>query len=215
VWPSRFKVKICGITSWRDAKLAIEAGADALGFNFYPPSPRYITPSRARAIIRRLPRRVRSIGVFVDEPTDKVKQVVRKVGIDLLQLHGDEPPEQVAACARLRPVIKAFHVRRGFRPAALASYCCAAAFLLDGFSSKLPGGMGRRFDWRVARRAKRYGRIILAGGLRPANIARAIREVRPAAVDICSGLEARPGRKDPARLRALREQLKGVRHLLR
>lgn len=217
-----FRVKICGITNWRDARLAIEGGADALGFNFYRPSPRYITPARARRIIARLPRGVAAVGVFVDEPLEKVKRIARQAGLDMVQLHGHEAPETVAAAARALPVIKAFRVGPNFRPGALRGYRRARALLLDGFSRRanrsghrLPGGMGRTFDWGVARRARRYGRIILSGGLKPGNVARAIRQARPAAVDVCSGVEARPGKKDPARLRKLLREIEPLRSKLR
>lgn len=207
-----FRVKICGITSWRDAKLAIAAGADALGFNFYPPSPRYLEPGEAARIIRRLPRGVIAVGVFVDTPNDAIAEMVRTSGVAMVQLHGRERPAQAAAVARLRPVIKAFRVRRGFQPSRLRRFPTAAAFLLDGYSRRLPGGTGTRFDWRIAARARRYGTIILSGGLTPENVATAIVQAHPAAVDVCSGVEARPGKKDPARLRALLHAIQTVRN---
>ncbi len=197
------RVKICGITSWTDAKLAVDTGADALGLNFYPPSRRCVTPAQAWEIIRRLPPFVEAVGVFVNWPFAVVDALVRALRLSAVQLHGDETPREVAEFAAARPVIKAFRVRSGFRPAALARYRPAAAFLLDGFRSGLPGGTGKRFDWRVARQARRFGRIILAGGLTPENIAEAVREVNPFAVDVCTGIESQPGRKDPARLREL------------
>jgi phosphoribosylanthranilate isomerase len=197
------RVKICGITSWADARDAIEAGADTLGFNFYRRSPRYIPPARARRILKRLPRGVRAVGVFVNEPPARVVRLARELGLDLAQLHGEESPEDVAALARAVPVIKAFRVRPGFRPARLKAYRGATAFLLDGFDPRRRGGTGRTFEWTLARRAKRYGRIYLAGGLRPENVAEAVRAARPYAIDLCSGVEARPGKKDPRRLREL------------
>ncbi|MCL6566344.1 MAG: phosphoribosylanthranilate isomerase [Acidobacteriia bacterium] len=206
-----FRVKICGITSWRDARLALEAGADALGFNFYPLSPRYLEPVAAARIIRRLPRGAAAVGVFVDTPTEQILHIVQTSGVTLVQLHGRENPAQVAALARHCPVIKAFRVRNGFRTARLLNFPAATAFLLDGFSRKLPGGTGTRFDWRIAARARRYGAIILSGGLTPENVAAAIAQVHPAAVDVCSGVEASPGKKDPARLRALLREIETVR----
>ena len=197
------KVKICGISNWADAKTALDAGASALGFNFYPPSPRYMPPLEAREIIRRVPRHASSVGVFVDEPVRRILQIGRAAGIGLIQLHGDEGPEIVR---KLRPrylVIKAFRVRRGFRVERLARYSAAAAFLLDGFRARVRGGTGRTFDWRIAREAKRYGPILLAGGITPENVERAILEVNPFGIDVASGIEARPGKKDPARIRAL------------
>lgn len=206
-----FRVKICGITNGRDARLALEAGADALGFNFYPPSPRYLEPDAAARIIRRLPRGVTTVGVFVDTATEQILHIVRTSGVIMVQLHGKENPAQVAALAQHWPVIKAFRVRRGFRTARLHNFPAATAFLLDGFSRKLPGGTGTRFDWRIAARARRYGTIILSGGLTPENVAAAIAQVHPAAVDVCSGVEASPGKKDPARLRALLREIETVR----
>ncbi len=197
------RVKICGITSWGDAKLAVDAGAHALGFNFYPRSPRSVTPAQAWAMIRRLPPYVEAAGVFVNWSFDAVDALARAVHLHSVQLHGDETPGDVAKLARARPVIKAFRVGKGFRPAALARYRAAAAFLLDGFNARLRGGTGQKFDWTVARKAQRYGQIILAGGLTPENVLEAITEVEPFAVDVCSGVESRPGRKDPELLRNL------------
>ncbi len=196
------RVKICGITNWPDARLAIDAGADALGFNFYPPSPRCVTPGQAWNIIRRLPPFVEAVGVFVNWSFASVEAVARAVRLSGVQLHGDESPSEVEAFAAARPVIKAFRVSPGFRPSALAQYRAAMAFLLDGFSTRLPGGTGNSFDWSLARHAAAYGRIILAGGLGPENVMDAIRETKLFAVDVCSGVEARPGKKDPQRLRA-------------
>ena len=204
------RVKICGITNWADAKCAIDAGADALGFNFYPPSPRCLTPAQAWGIIRRLPPFVEAVGVFVNWSSEAVEVMARALGLSAVQLHGHESPTVVAELAGARPVIKAFRVRRGFRPAVLARYPQAAAFLLDGFSATRPGGTGKQFDWRIARRAGRYGRIVLAGGLRPENVVQAIREVRPYAIDVCSGIEAKLGRKDPARLRELMREVESA-----
>lgn len=209
-----FRVKICGITNLTDARRAVRAGADALGFNFYLASPRYLTPAKAARIARQLPRGVAKVGIFVNEPANKVRRIARAVRLDFVQLHGDETPQTVAELARHVPVIKALRVRRGFRPATLKRYRRAQACLLDGFSTRLPGGTGTRFNWRIARRAKRHVRIVLSGGLRPENVARAIAQARPAAVDVCSGVEARPGKKDPAKLRALMQQIDKVRSRL-
>lgn len=207
------KVKICGITNWRDTKLAIDAGADLLGFNFYPPSPRFIPPSEARSIIRRVPSRVQAVGVFVNDSASDVADLGALIGLDSVQLHGEEPPELAAALSRLFPVLKAFRVRPGFRISALARYRAAArhgGFLLDRFSSRARGGTGRTFDWTLARRARRYGRIFLAGGLTPENAADAIHIARPFALDVCSGVEASPGKKDPRRVRALMDAVRAA-----
>jgi phosphoribosylanthranilate isomerase len=196
------KVKICGITNWADAKAALDAGADALGFNFYPPSPRYIAPAEARRITTRIPKRASVVGVFVNEPAARVLEIARMAGLDMVQLHGDESPGIVSELAESFLVIKVFRVRSGFRPARLARYSEAAAFLLDGFRPRLRGGTGKTFDWRLAVEAKHYGPIILAGGITPENVARAIAEVDPFAVDVSSGVESHPGKKDPSRIRA-------------
>jgi phosphoribosylanthranilate isomerase len=197
------RVKICGITTWDDARLSIDLGASALGFNFYPPSPRAITPADAWKIIRRLPPFVEAVGVFVNWPPVVVEALARALRLTAVQLHGAESPEEVSEQARTRRVIKAVQVGRGFRVARLARYRSADGILLDGFKRGLHGGTGRTLDWKLARAARRYGKIILAGGLTPENIAEAIRVAEPYAVDVASGVERRPGRKDPARLRAL------------
>ena len=197
------RVKICGITTWEDARLSVDLGASALGFNFYPASPRAITPANAWNIIRRLPPFVEAVGVFVDWPPVVVDAMARALRLGAVQLHGTEPPAHVAELGRKRRVIKAVSVRPGFRLASLGKYRAADAILLDGFARGLRGGTGRAIDWKLARAARRFGRIILAGGITPENVAEAIRIAEPYAVDVASGVEARPGRKDPARLRAL------------
>jgi len=205
------KVKICGITNWTDARRAVAAGADFLGFNFYPPSPRYIPPAKARRIARRLPQRTRIVGVFVNEPEANMLRIARVVGLDFLQLHGDETPEVVSRLRRSISVIKAVRVRKSFRPAQLARFKRATAVLLDGFELNRYGGTGKTFNWLVARHARPAGRIFLAGGLTPENVAAAIRAVGPYAVDVCSGVEARPGKKDPRRIKAMMEAVKNSR----
>jgi phosphoribosylanthranilate isomerase len=200
---AKVKVKICGITNWTDAQRAIEAGATLLGFNFYAKSPRYIAPAKAGRIVRRLPRHVFAVGVFVNESEPRMLAIARSVGLDRLQLHGDEPPATVARLTRTLPVIKAVRAGGSFRPAELAKFKRASAILLDGFDRRRRGGTGKTFDWRVARRAKRYARIFLAGGLTPENVGDAIRAAEPYAVDVCSGVEAKLGKKDPERIEAL------------
>src|SRR5665213_2705037 len=197
------RVKICGITTWEDARLSIDLGASALGFNFYPPSPLSITPADSRSVIRRLPPFVEAVGVFVNWPPLVVAALARAVRLGSVQLHGAETPADVAALGRKLRVTKAVRVKRGFLVASLARFRAADAILLDGFAPGLHGGTGRTLDWKLARAARRYGRIILAGGLTPENVAEAIRVAEPYAVDIASGVELRPGRKDPSRLRAL------------
>jgi phosphoribosylanthranilate isomerase len=201
-------VKICGITNGMDARRAVEAGADFLGFNFYPQSPRYIKPAKARQIVRRLPAKVSVVGVFVNESEKTMLEIARTVGLDFLQLHGDESPEMVSRLKRTLPVIKAIRVRSSFHPANLARFGRSDALLLDGFDAHQRGGTGKTFAWDIARRANRYGKIFLAGGLKPENIADAIRATQPYAVDVCSGVEAKPGKKDLARLKTLMQAVK-------
>lgn len=205
------RVKICGITNWADAQLAVAAGADALGFNFYPRSPRYIEPRAAARIARRLRKKVTKVGVFVDETPGAVRRTADAVGLDAVQLHGAERPSRVREIAAYLPAIKVFRVRPGFAPSRLNRYPTATAFLLDGYVPGRRGGTGRHFDWDLARRAARYGRVVLAGGLRPENVAEAISRARPYAVDVCSGIESRPGKKDPAKLREFMRQVKRAR----
>lgn len=188
-------VKICGITVLEDALAAAEAGAAALGFNFYPKSPRYIAPEAAVRIIERLPAGILRVGVFVDEPPDTVREVMRVAGLDVAQLHGGEPPSALPAGVR---VWKAFRVDERFRPDIMEGYE-AEAFLLDGPAESLYGGSGLAFDWSRARGLGR--RIVIAGGLDASNVRAAIEIARPWGVDACSRLESSPGRKDHARMR--------------
>lgn len=183
--------------------MSVDLGASALGFNFFPASPRAISPASAWSIIRRLPPFVEAVGVFVDWPPEVVAALARAVRLTAVQLHGAESPANVAEMGRTHRVIKAIQMRPGFRAASLAKYRAADAILLDGYVRGLRGGTGRIVDWKMARTASRYGRIILAGGLQPENIAEAIRVAQPYAVDVASGVESEPGRKDPGRLRAL------------
>jgi phosphoribosylanthranilate isomerase len=198
----RVRIKICGITNWTDARRAIESGADFLGFNFFPGSPRYVTPAKARRIVRRLPKGLSAVGVFVNEPEEKMLAIARSVGLRYLQLHGEESPDTVTRLQRAFPVIKVLRVKRPFRAAQISRYRAASALLLDGFDRRLRGGTGKTFDWKIARRVTPRARIFVAGGLAPENVADAIRIARPFAVDVSSGVESRPGKKDPARLKA-------------
>ncbi|HXN72029.1 MAG TPA: phosphoribosylanthranilate isomerase [Candidatus Acidoferrales bacterium] len=192
------RVKICGITNLKDARQALAAGADFLGFNFYTRSPRYVTPRRAKSILQRLPKKTASVGVFVNEREDEMLRIAHRVRLDYLQLHGEESPATIKQLARHLPVIKAVRVRDSFRTDQLAGYEQVSAFLLDGFDRRRHGGSGKTFRWNLALRAKRAGRIFLAGGLTPENVAEAIRSAKPYAVDVCSGVESKPGKKDPA-----------------
>jgi len=204
----RLFVKICGITSPEDARVAIDAGADALGFVFWPMSPRKVTPQRAAAIAAELPPFVLRVGVFVDMARDEMARIADTVGLDLLQLHGDEPPEALANLPRR--ALKAVRVGKGFESEEATRYVAHAAGLLVDTrlpgETQLPGGSGVPFDWRLVKGlAERVPFLVLAGGLGPANVAEAVRIVRPHAVDVSSGVETLPGRKDPAKIRAFVE----------
>jgi phosphoribosylanthranilate isomerase len=205
------RVKICGITNWTDARLAVKAGADALGFNFYSKSPRYIAPDEARLIATRLPRRVLLVGVFMNASIEDVLRAARNVDLNAVQLHGDETPADVEELSESFPVIKAFRVRGGFSGDRLARYRSASAFLLDGYDPNRRGGTGKTFDWKIAKKAKKYGAIIVAGGLTSENVASAIRRARPFGVDICGGVESRPGKKDPERMNAVMHEIELLR----
>ena len=204
------RVKICGITNWADAKMAVDLGADALGFNFHAPSPRSVTPAQAWEMIRRLPPMVMAVGVFVNWPGRAVAALARALRLGAVQLHGDEPPSEVRELSGTFGVIKAFPIPPGFRLATLAPYAAASALLLDGFKDGLRGGTGRTADWELARRARRYGRVILAGGIRPENVAEAIARVQPYAVDVASGIEARPGKKDAGKMHEFMRQVEAA-----
>jgi phosphoribosylanthranilate isomerase len=195
------RVKICGITRAEDAELAVELGAAALGFNFYAPSPRYITPAKAREITRRLPPFVMSVGVFADEPdAGRILAVAREAGLNAIQVRGPRLPAAGELLDEY-PLIVAVPVHAQFQAAEL-SVLKASAFLLDAYDPQLLGGTGKTFDWNLAREAARYGRIVLAGGLTPENVGTAIRAARPFAVDVASGVESSPGVKDAGKLRA-------------
>lgn len=191
------RVKICGITNKEDARLAVEAGADALGFVFFRESPRYISHDKARAIIESVPAFVSTVGVFVNEPAWRVQEIMRITGLDVAQLHGDESPEE---CCKFRRAIKALRVAKINDIEHIGQYN-VSAFLLDTYSRDSYGGTGTVFNWDIALEAKRYGNIILAGGLTPDNVADAVRHVNPFAVDVSSGVEADKGIKDPEKLR--------------
>ena len=192
------KVKICGITNLEDARHSIACGADALGFNFYDKSPRYISTDMAKRIIEQLPDTIEIVGVFVNEKTDRIVEIADAAKLDMIQLHGDETPEftSVVAVKTGLPVIKAFRVSPDFTVNDLVDYE-TDAILLDAFSTDQHGGTGKVFNWNVAREVSESGRkLYLAGGLSAANITDAVTAVRPYAVDACSLLESEPGRKD-------------------
>lgn len=200
------KVKICGITSLDDALTAIEAGADALGFVFYPASPRHIFPEQAADIIRRLPPFVQTVGLFVDEKLTIVNATADRCGLDVIQLHGEETPGYCESVRRR--VIKAFRVKDIATLELLVQYH-VSGYLLDAWSPAAHGGTGQVFNWDIAAEAVLGGRsIILAGGLNPENIAESIRQVHPYGVDVSSGVESAPGHKDAFKIRRFVELAK-------
>jgi phosphoribosylanthranilate isomerase len=195
-------VKICGITNFADAQAAVEAGADALGFNFYRPGPRYITPKDARTIIDQLSSEVLTVGVFVNEPLPMdVLRIAEEAGVKGLQLHGDESPEYCEALAE-HYVIKVFSVATGFSDEQVQRYSVSAV-MLDAGDRKVRGGTGRVVDWSLAASFREsVTRLFLAGGLSPQNVSEAIETVRPYAVDACSLLENSPRQKNHELIRA-------------
>ncbi len=195
------RVKICGITRVEDALVAVEAGADAVGFIFHPPSPRYARPEVVREICQLLPPLVSRVGVFVDTSEERVTDQARVAGVDTLQFHGRET---VGFCQQF----SGFRLIKAFRMDSLAVLSRleefqGMAWLLDSYVPGAFGGTGQTFNWDLACEAvRRGGRVILAGGLTPENVARAVAAVRPYAVDVSSGVESEPGRKDPEKVRA-------------
>lgn len=206
----RLFVKICGVTTPEDAVAAAEAGADCVGMVFWPGSPRVVTIEVARAVAAALPPFVTRVGVFRDANRDEMARVADAVGLDLLQLHGDEPPEALDALPRR--ALKAVRVGEGFAPdAALRYEGRAAGLLLDTHTAEAPGGTGRSFDWSLARTVRKHARfLLLAGGLCPENVRAAIRAVGPDGVDASSRLEKAPGRKDHRRIRAFVEAVRAA-----
>ncbi len=208
------QVKICGLTSYEDAIAAIEAGADLLGFNFYPPSPRSITPDTCRQIVTALgpcTAQVQLVGVFVNRPVEEVEAILDFCGLDLAQLHGDEAPEDVMALNG--KAYKALRPRdRQELEKAIERYPSrldCPAFLIDAYRPGLYGGTGQLGDWSTAQVLASQMPILLAGGLTPENVATAIDQIHPWGVDVASGVESTPGKKDPARLTAFIHGAKG------
>jgi phosphoribosylanthranilate isomerase len=202
------KVKICGITNLDDGIAAAEAGADALGFVFHDPSPRRISVEAAAGLIRELPPFVMKVGVFVNAPEDMVVRAIRECGLNLLQFHGDELPDYCLQFGLMS--MKAFRIRDAASLQALLGYH-TDAWLLDAYAPDKPGGTGETFNWDLALEARNWGRpIFLAGGLTPDNVAEAVQRARPYGVDVSSGVEAAPGRKDHAKVRAFIQAAKAV-----
>lgn len=205
------KVKICGITNRDDAQTAVEAGADALGFVMYKKSPRWVEPAVARAIIAELPPFILPIGVFVNEDVGTVRSLVDECGFALAQLHGDE---SASYCQQLgRPTLKALRLKDRGSFLALAEFQGRAGvrgFLIDAFSEKAYGGTGQTVDWTLAAEVAGTIPILLAGGLTPLNVAEAVQRVRPYGVDVSSGVELTPGKKDREKVQAFLEAVRLV-----
>lgn len=194
------RVKICGITNLADAQVAVEAGADALGFNFYEKSPRLISMKDAAEISRALPLFTLRVGVFVNPSEELVQCAIGECGLSLLQFHGDEPPDFCMQFGLMS--MKAFRVRDAGSLKELPNYR-TDAWLLDAYSPEALGGTGEKFNWDLAVEAQKFGKpVFLAGGLTPENIAGAIGQVKPFGVDVSSGVESAPGKKDHAKIRA-------------
>lgn len=199
-------VKICGITRLADAEAAVDAGANALGFVFWPNSPRFVDPYRARAIVSALPPFVTAVGLFVNQPADYINGVASLVRLGAIQLHGDEKPEDLSAIHR--PIVKAIALARGAD--ATSIWPASVALLLDAHDPERRGGTGRTINWSTAASIAARRKTILAGGLTPDNVADAVARVRPFGIDVSSGVENAPGVKDRERIRELFQALNGL-----
>jgi phosphoribosylanthranilate isomerase len=205
------KVKICGITNLDDALAAVEYGADALGFVFYPKSPRFVSTDNVSKITAQLPPFVITVGVFVNEKPKKIKEIMTSANLKALQLQGDETPQD---CSIWTPTIKAFRVKDFIDLDPLAHYQGISAYLLDTYAPSSYGGTGQIFNWDIALEAKRFGKIILAGGLTPDNVEKAVSWVKPYAVDVSSGVEAEKGKKNLLKVKEFIERAKAASRLI-
>ena len=207
---TQVKVKICGMTNLNDVKVAVDGGVDAVGFIFYKKSPRSVTMQAVREIVLELPPFVDSVGVFVNETAEQINKIADRCNLDRVQLHGDESP---AFCKKIRRrVIKVIRVKDIQSLKKLSDYP-VSSFLLDTFSEDQYGGTGKVFDWNLAYSAKKYGPIILAGGLTPINVRQAIQRIQPYGVDVCSGVESQPGIKDHKKMKAFLKNVKAERKI--
>ena len=207
---TQVKVKICGMTNLKDVKVAVDGGVDAVGFIFYKKSPRSVTMQVVREIVLELPPFVDSVGVFVNETAEQINKIADHCKLDRVQLHGDESP---AFCKKIRRrVIKVIRVKDIQSLKKLSDYP-VSSFLLDTFSEDQYGGTGKVFDWNLAYSAKKYGPIILAGGLTPINVRQGIQRIQPYGVDVCSGVESQPGIKDHKKMQAFLKNVKAERKI--
>jgi len=205
--PEVSEVKICGLTNVDDALRCIEAGADAIGLNFWPASPRCVDARMARAIVEAGGDHVQMVGVFVDFSLAQIREILLKTGIAWAQLHGTEPPETLAAL--LPHAYKAISVKDGSAIELARSYP-GEQILLDASVPGMPGGTGRTFDWAIAAEVQKERKLTLAGGLTPDNVAEAVATVKPFRVDVASGVESTPGRKDPDLVKRFIDAAKGA-----
>ncbi len=206
---TKIKIKICGITNIEDAATAVELGADALGFIFYSGSKRFVDPAAARDIILKLPPFITSVGVFVNQDLDEIKRILDITGVNTVQLHGDESQEFCGSVTASVPakVIKAIRVKDSLDAGSLAQYP-VQAILLDTYSDAEYGGTGKSFDWGILKDIDIEQKVILSGGLSPDNVAQAVEAVKPYAVDVNSGVEAGPGKKDHEKLKKFIEAIR-------
>ena len=198
-------VKVCGITREQDARVAVACGASAIGFIFWPKGTRYIDPDRAAAIVRTLPPFVTPVGVFVDESADRMNDVARRVGLGAVQLHGSEPASMLDALER--PVVKAVSV---LDASTATTWPDRVRLLVDAHDPVNHGGTGKKADWHAAAQLAAVRPVLLAGGITPTNVVDAVTTVRPFGLDVSSGVEDAPGLKNPDKIRALFDALRGV-----
>ncbi|MBF0279175.1 MAG: phosphoribosylanthranilate isomerase [SAR324 cluster bacterium] len=200
-------VKICGLVTMDEVKACLAYGADWLGFNCYPKSKRFIPPEKIRELVSIVPKNVLTVGVFVNESAGEVNRIMRHTGMNLVQLHGDETPEYTQML--IHKYFRAFRVSEQFQLDEISKYR-GIYFLLDSYHAGHYGGTGASFNWEIAKRAKSFGQLILAGGLTPDNVGEAIKTVRPFGVDVCSGVELVPGVKDFKRIQAFISAVKSA-----
>ena len=191
----RVQIKVCGITTPEEAKACVDLGADMIGINCWEPSPRYVSKEKLSAITDLIGDHVETVALFVNEDPEKVNSLMEENGFNTAQLHGDETPEYTMKI--IFPWFKAFRVHSDFQPSTIRRYG-QSRFLLDAYSKNTYGGTGKTFNWDIAIDAKQQGHLMLAGGLTPENAADAVRKVKPEALDVCSGVESKPGEKDLA-----------------
>ncbi len=202
---SKTQIKICGLTNLQQIQECIEIGVTWIGLNCYPKSPRYLRPKAIRELVAEIPEEVTTVGVFVNEPADNVEHILQYTRMQYAQLHGHETPTYVSALKV--PSIKAFRVSDQFRLEEIAEYP-QGIFLLDSYHPNLYGGTGDPFNWEIAKKAQQFGKFMLAGGLKPENVGKAVKQVQPFGVDVSSGVESSPGVKDLQKVRRFVEEVR-------